>query len=103
MRSPSTSARFVAFRVNLLALVQGFQPIAHQLRLAQVLDHLLVDYQLPSRSLHDHRLPIDYHERLFYARGDGAVCRHRGVKPETRSCVFSETQSAKGFSETQRH
>ncbi len=48
----------VTFRVGLRALVQAFQPIPHQFRLAQILDHhLLSRYRLLSRPLHNSHLP----------------------------------------------
>jgi hypothetical protein len=63
----------VTFRVGPGTLLQALQPIAHQLRLAQILHHrLLSRYGFLSPSLQGH-LPID-HERSFYACG-GVVSR----------------------------
>jgi hypothetical protein len=65
-------AHVVAFRVGLRALVQAFEPVAHQLRLAQILDHpLLSRYRLLSRSLHNSHLPIDH--RAFILRSHSNV------------------------------
>jgi hypothetical protein len=53
-------AYVVPFGVGLRALVQALEPIAHQLRLAQLVDHpLLACYCLLSFSVHDDHLRID--------------------------------------------
>lgn len=57
----------VTFRVGPRTLVQALEPIPHQLRLTQILDHhLLPRYRLLSRSLHNNYLPIDH--RVFILR-----------------------------------
>src|ERR671917_623702 len=75
----------VTFRVGLRALVQALQPIAHQLRLAQILHHrLLSRYRFLLPSLHGYYLPIDHCKRSFYACS-GVVRRDRDAQPEVRA------------------
>ncbi len=93
----------VTFRIGPRALVQALQPIAHQLRLAQILHHrLLARYRFLSPSLHGYYLPIDHRKRSFYACG-GVVRRDRDALPEVHAHLIHRSCREEVFSETYIH
>jgi hypothetical protein len=71
----------MAFRVETRDLLKALQPIAHQLRLAQFFEHLLLSHcRLLLISLHSHFPIVVRLEPSFYASG-GNVVRIRGSHP----------------------